>query len=69
MYIIIINIIQHNDSDHACLPSRVLKMEGADLLVLLALLIRLWFFSNIYYDFLFFINSLSLKLAIQLFLS
>ena len=37
-----------HDSDHASLPARVVKMEGADLL--LALFIRLWFFSNIYYD-------------------
>ena len=42
------NNVWHNDSDHACLPSRVLKMEGADLL--LALFIRLLFFSCIYYD-------------------
>ena len=44
------NNVWHNDNDHACLPSRVLNMEGVDLL--LALFIRLWFFSNIYYDFL-----------------
>ena len=25
------NNVRHNDSDHACLPSRVLKMKGADL--------------------------------------
>ena len=25
------NKVRHNNSDHACLPSRVLKMEGADL--------------------------------------
>ena len=47
------NNVWHNDNDHACLPSRVLNMEGVDLL--LALFIRLWFFSNIYYDFLYFL--------------
>jgi len=42
------NNVWHNDSDHASLPSRVQKMEGANLL--LALFIRLWFLSNIYHD-------------------
>ena len=36
------------------------------ILILIALFIRPWFFSNIYYDFLI-INSFSLKLTIQLF--
>ena len=35
------NNVWHNFCDHTCLRARVLKMEGADLL--LALFIRLWF--------------------------
>ena len=62
------NNVRHNYSDHACLPSRVLKTEGADLN---SIILWLWFFSNIYYDFLYFIviNSFTFKLTVQLFLS
>ena len=41
------NNIRHNYSDHACLPSRVLKMYGANLNSIIP---WLWFFSNISYD-------------------
>ena len=43
------NNVWHNDNDHACLPSRVLKIEGVNLLF--ASFIRLWFFSNILFLF------------------
>ena len=69
------NNVQHTDSDHACLPSRVLKMKGADLN---SIILWLWLggggdgggviFIMIFNIFVI-INSFTLKLTVQLFLS
>ena len=62
------NNVQHNYSDHACLPSRVLKCKVP---ILIALFFGFDFFRNTYYDFFNFmiINSFTFKLTVQLFLS
>ena len=60
------NNVQHNYSDHACLPSTVLKA-----LFFGCVFILFYFFSNIYYNFFYFIiiNSFTFKLTVLLFLS